>query len=243
MERESGEAILIIDEGRDSLGTLSTFLSVKGFETFVIPDVEAGREALEDERVDLVLLDSDFGGADGFDSLRDIRRISDVPVILISGRQDDVGCIVGLESGADDYVTKPFNTQELLARIGAVLRRTRKDHHRRELISTEGRSLWFSDWRVDPMRRRLYSPMGWEAKLTMGELNILTTLSRYPHRVLTRQQILRAMGESISEISLRTVDTRIRRLRDKIEPDPQHPTFIATERGAGYSFCQTAVWR
>jgi DNA-binding response OmpR family regulator len=184
---------------------------------------------------DLVILDLRLGHEDGLDLLREIRSRSDVPIIIITGdRRDEIDRVVGLELGADDYVTKPFSLRELLARIRAVLRR-REAGSAVSRLNPERRRCKFGDWQLDRRARRLTDPDGNEVELTKGEYALLTAFLDAPQRPLSREHLLQAtrMHEDIFD---RSIDVQILRLRRKLETDVTTPSIIRTERGIGYVF-------
>ncbi|MBE0530722.1 MAG: response regulator transcription factor [Rhodospirillales bacterium] len=238
-----GQRILIVDDSPELAESLQLYLSRQGFEVDVAHDGAEGRALIDRREADLILLDVNLPDESGFDIARDIRRVSAVPIIMLTGRKDEVDRIVGLDLGADDYVAKPFSAGELAARIRAVLRRaeavgapSRDDAH-------EKRNAWFGGWQMDMARRRLLSPEGREIRLTAGEFDLLLALIKHPLQVRTREQLLASTGENTAEAFDRAIDTRITRLRNKIEPDPKSPTFIKTERGVGYVFSYKVDWR
>jgi DNA-binding response OmpR family regulator len=184
---------------------------------------------------DLVILDLRLGQEEGFDLLREIRSRSDVPVIITTGhRRDEIDRVVGLELGADDYVTKPFSLRELLARIRAVLRRQEAGRAASQRDPERGR-FRFGSWQLDRRIRRLIDPRGNQVALTKGEYALLTAFLDAPQRPLSREQLLQAtrMHEDIFD---RSIDVQILRLRRKLELDPSAPQIIQTERGVGYAF-------
>jgi DNA-binding response OmpR family regulator len=184
---------------------------------------------------DIVLLDIRLGQEDGFDLLREIRSRSDVPVIITTGhRCDEIDRVVGLELGADDYVTKPFGLRELVARIHAVLRRqdTARNTSQREAERGHYR---FGDWHLDRRTRRLTDPNGVPVALTKGEYALLTAFLDAPQRPLTREHLLQATHVH-EDIFDRSIDVQILRLRRRLETDPSMPRIIQTERGVGYTF-------
>ena len=187
---------------------------------------------------DVVILDLRLGQEDGLDSLREIRARSDVPVIITTGhRREEVDRVVGLELGADDYVTKPFGVRELLARIRAVLRRRETGRIVSQRERAQGRCR-FGDWQLDRRARLLTSPNGTPVALTKGEYALLTAFLDAPQRPLTREHLLQAtrIHEDVFD---RSVDVQILRLRRKLESDPNMPCIIKTERGVGYVFTLT----
>jgi two-component system OmpR family response regulator len=184
---------------------------------------------------DLVILDLRLGQEEGFDLLREIRSRSDVPVIITTGdRRDEIDRVVGLELGADDYITKPFSLRELLARIRAVLRRQEAGRAAFQRDPERGRCR-FGDWQLDRRIRRLTDPGGSQVALTKGEYALLTAFLDAPQRPLSREQLLQSTRVH-EDIFDRSIDVQILRLRRKLEPDPSAPRIIQTERGVGYVF-------
>jgi two-component system OmpR family response regulator len=185
--------------------------------------------------VDLVVLDLRLGQEDGLDLLREIRSSSDVPVIIITGhRRDDIDRVVGLELGADDYLTKPFNLRELLARVRAVLRRFEMGRSAQARDRERGR-FRFAGWQLDTKTRRLTDPAGAPVTLTKGEYALLIAFLEAPQRPLSREQLLQSTRVH-EDVFDRSIDVQILRLRRKLEPDPSAPRVIQTERGVGYVF-------
>ena len=184
---------------------------------------------------DLVVLDLRLDQEDGLDLLREIRTRSDVPVIITTGdRRDEIDRVVGLELGADDYVTKPFSLRELLARICAVLRRQEAGRAASPRDVERGK-YGFGGWQLDPRNRRLIDPSGTEVPLTKGEYALLTAFLDAPQRPLSREQLLQATRVH-EDIFDRSIDVQILRLRRKLEADSSVPQIIRTERGVGYVF-------
>jgi two-component system, OmpR family, response regulator len=187
------------------------------------------------DQPDLVILDLRLGQEEGFDLLREIRSRSDVPVIITTGdRRDEIDRVVGLELGADDYVTKPFSLRELLARIRAVLRRQEAGRAGAQRDPERGRYR-FAGWQLDRRTRRLTDPGGTEVPLTKGEYTLLNAFLQAPQRPLSREHLLQAtrIHEDVFD---RSIDVQILRLRRKLELDPSAPQIIRTERGIGYVF-------
>jgi two-component system OmpR family response regulator len=185
--------------------------------------------------VNLVILDLRLGQEDGLDLLREIRASSPMPVIIITGhRRDEIDRVVGLELGADDYLTKPFILRELLARVRAVLRRF--DAGRTVPARDAERGLWrFSGWQLDRRARRLTDPQGAVVTLTKGEYALLVAFLDAPQRPLSREHLLQATRVH-EDVFDRSIDVQILRLRRKLERDPSAPRVIQTERGVGYVF-------
>ena len=185
--------------------------------------------------VNLVILDLRLGQEDGLDLLRDIRSSSDVPVIIITGhRRDDIDRVVGLELGADDYLTKPFNLRELLARVRAVLRRFNSGRAAPARDPERGR-FRFCGWQLDRRTRQLTDPAGAPVTLTKGEYALLIAFLDAPQRPLSREHLLQATRVH-EDVFDRSIDVQILRLRRKLERDPSTPRVIQTERGVGYVF-------
>lgn len=195
-------------------------------------------EAMDREAIDLVLLDLKLPGEDGMQLARTLRERATVPVILLTGRSEEADRVMGLELGADDYVTKPFSPRELLARVRAVLRRYQVQATLPERDGSR-RAFRFSGWELNLRTRRLRSPAGDTVALSNGEFSLLNALCRAPQRVLTRDQLLSLSRLHEAEVYDRTIDVQIRRLRLKIETDPAKPELIRTERGAGYQLAST----
>lgn len=238
-----GQRILIVDDSPELGESLQLYLSRQGFDVDVAHTGAEGRALLNRRQADLILLDVNLPDESGFDIARDIRVDSAVPIIMLTGRKDEVDRIVGLDIGADDYVAKPFSAGELAARIRAVLRRAEASGGPPRENGREKRNAWFGGWQMDLARRRLLSPEGREIRLTAGEFDLLLALIKYPLQVRTREQLLASTGENTAEAFDRAIDTRITRLRNKIEPDPKCPSIIKTERGVGYVFSQKVDWR
>lgn len=192
-------------------------------------------EVIDREAIDLVLLDVKLPGEDGIQLARVLRERANVPIVLLTGRNEEADRVMGLELGADDYVTKPFSTRELLARIRAVLRRYQAQATLPERAGAR-RAFRFSGWELNLRTRRLTSPGGRPVDLSNGEFSLLGAFCRAPQRVLSRDQLLSMSRLDEAEVYERTIDSQIRRLRTKIESDPANPVLILTERGAGYRF-------
>jgi two-component system, OmpR family, response regulator len=225
--------ILVIDDDPDVRDLMVDYL---GRNDMRVSTGRSGAEmfALFDrEAIDLVVLDLKLPGEDGMTLARRLRERATVPIVLLTGRNEEADRVMGLELGADDYVTKPFSPRELLARVRAVLRRYQvqatlpeRDHTRR--------AYRFSGWELNLRTRRLQAPDGTSVDLSNGEFSLLNALCRAPQRVLTRDQLLSMSRLHESEVYDRAIDVQIRRLRLKIEADQSHPALIVTERGAGY---------
>ena len=205
-------------------------------EGFIVREAAHGAEMtrmLAERRVDLVLLDINLPGEDGLSLARKLRVSGDVAIIMVTGRDDDIDRIVGLEVGADDYVTKPFNPRELLARVKTVLRRTRD--HANVTGDESGRRL-FSGWCLDLDHRRLHDERDSAVELTWAEFDLLAILCRFPNRTLTRDYLMPRVAHREWTPEDRTIDVLVRRLRQKIEINPADPALIRTVHGEGYRF-------
>jgi two-component system, OmpR family, response regulator len=187
------------------------------------------------ETVDLVILDRRLKGEDGMQIARRLREDSAIPILMLTGLAEEADRVMGLELGADDYLTKPFSPRELLARIRALLRRARTQATVADEIARV-RAYRFGPWELSIGLRKLKAPDGQKVDLTNGEFSLLVAFLSAPQRVLTRDQLLELSRLHNAEVYDRSIDVQILRLRRKIEADPAHPQFIKTERGAGYLF-------
>lgn len=235
--------LLVVDDDSSLLEFLEDYFSTHGYEVSTATDGGAMRRVLADTKIDLIILDLNLGGENGFDLAREIRGDSKTPIIMLTGRNDEMDRVIGLELGADDYVSKPFSARELMARVGAVLRRTGDAPAAAAEQNSNPESASFCGWRIDLRKRRLYSPEGEMVKLTLGEFSMLLALLRHPNQVMSREQLLNQTDRDSGAVFDRSIDIRIMRLRQKIEPDPASPSIIRTIRGVGYMFDQTVAWR
>ncbi|MEM7222755.1 MAG: two-component system response regulator TorR [Pseudomonadota bacterium] len=222
--------VLVVEDDRVSRARLAGYLEAAGYRVSEADDGKEMHKVLAEHPVDLMLLDINLPGEDGLDLTRQIRSQSDIGVILVTGRTDDVDRIVGLEVGADDYITKPFNSRELLVRVKNLLRRTAGTQH------TESRAVAFSGWHFDIRKRRLISPQGERVAMTRAEYELLSAFLRRPGQVLSRDRLLSAITHRTWDPSDRTIDVLVRRLRQKLERDPKEPELILTAHGEGYVF-------
>ena len=225
--------ILVVDDDREIRDLLGRFLSRHGYRVTEAGDGKEMRRALSDWQIDLVILDLMLPGEDGLALCRDLRGSSQIPVIMLTIMGEETDRIIGLEMGADDYLPKPFNPRELLARMKAVLRRARKAS---ATPSEAGKRmvLSFAGWKLDCGMRRLESRDGLVVDLSAGEFDLLLAFAEHPQRVLNRDQLL-DLTHSRCEIPFdRSVDMQVSRLRSKIETEPKAPQLIKTVRGGGY---------
>jgi DNA-binding response OmpR family regulator len=232
--------ILVVDDDEAVRVTLGAYLKAEGFAYSLAENARTARDILKRVSVDLVLLDIRLPDEDGLGLTRWLRTQGTLPIILISGLGEDVDRIIGLEVGADDYVVKPFNRRELLARIRAVLRRANGPE---EMKPAEKTQRLFEGWCLDLARRRLTSPQGEDVTLTRGEFDMLEALTRSAGRALSRDQILDLLPRQTEPPIDRTVDVMVRRLRKKMEPDPSVPRQIVTVYGVGYIFAPEVTTR
>jgi two-component system OmpR family response regulator len=228
--------ILAVDDDPAMRKLIADYLSNHGFRVSAAADGRAAARIIDESAVDLVVLDLKLAEEDGLQLVGELRTQSNLPIIVITGHwRDDVDRIVGLELGADDYLTKPFNLRELLARVRAVLRRAEADRAAPSAES-KGTRYRFAGWELSLRTRRLTSPTGTSVGLTIGEFSLLTAFLRSPQQVLSREQLLAATRLHDEEVYDRSIDVQILRLRRKLETDPSAPELIKTERGAGYVF-------
>jgi len=225
---------LIVEDDQEIGGLLSRFLSKHGFRVSIAPDGRAMRRTLSDGAVDIVVLDVMLPGESGLELCRRLRLESNVPVIILTALGEETDRIIGLEMGADDYLAKPFNQRELLARIRAVLRRAASLPYNPRPV--DARAMRFVGWCLDPAKRRLQAPDGRLVMLTSGEFDLLAALCQHPQRVLSRDQLLDLTIGRAADAFERSIDIRISRLRRKIEADPKNPQIITTVRSGGYLF-------
>lgn len=227
--------ILVVDDDADLRQMVADYLGDYDLRVTGAPDGAAMREAMAREVVDLVLLDLKLPSEDGMTLARELRETSSVPIVILTGRKDDVDRIMGLELGADDYLTKPFNLRELLARIRAILRRTQA-HPATRVEGRNPQAFRFGAWELDLRSRRLTSNDGERVELTHAEFALLAAFLGAPERILSREQLLELSRGNDENLFDRSIDVQILRLRRKIESDPSRPKLIRTERGAGYFF-------
>lgn len=230
--------ILLVDDEKLFVKGLSASLKKEGFKVFTAFDGREALKILESEKIDIVLLDIMLPEIDGITLLKRIRETMDVPVIMLTAKDDYADMVLGLELGADDYVTKPFHTRVLIARIHTILRRTASKQTRHsgtekieDGIITSGRL------KIDLNRRTLYKDDK-EIELTAKEFDILCTLVKNKGIVLSREKIYNIVWNEL-ECDTRTVDVHISNLREKIEDDPENPSYIRTKWGIGYYWGQT----
>ena len=226
--------ILAVDDDPIVREAIAEYLGKYEFRVTAVADGRAMQAVLADEVIDLVVLDLTLYAEDGMALARRLRDESAIPIIMLTGRREEADRVMGLETGADDYLTKPFSPRELLARIRAVLRRRRPEVQQGR---PEGiRAYRFDGWELNLNTRRLKNRDGQVVPLSNGEFSLLVVLLGAPNRVLTRDQLLDMSRLHNDDVYNRSVNTQVMRLRRKLEIDPANPRYIGTERGAGYVF-------
>ncbi|BAU50181.1 chemotaxis protein CheY [Sulfurifustis variabilis] len=228
--------VLIVDDEPQIREMLAEYLSGHGYEVTAADGGEAMRTALEQSVPDVILLDVNMPGEDGVSLARHVRERFDLPIIMVTAADEVVDRVVGLEVGADDYITKPFDPRELRARLKSVLRRYRRAAEPAAAAEPEGGRVRFGRCRLDLEARRMVDGDGKEVPLTSMEFDLLRVFAERPNRVLSRDQLLTLTRNRGWDPFDRSIDIQIARLRKKIEPDPDHPQSIKTIRGAGYMY-------
>jgi two-component system OmpR family response regulator len=232
-EQPRAPHILVVDDHREIRDAVTRYLEKNGMRASAARDAAEMDAHLKAGRFDLVVLDVMMPGEDGLSAARRLAAAGGPPVLMLSALGEDTDRIVGLEVGADDYLIKPFNPRELLARVKAILRRS----ERLEPLAGRlgGRKLAFAGWVLDTDTRTLTHADGRDASLTTAEFKLLTALLERPRFVLSRDQLLDITSGRTADVFDRTIDNQVRRLRQKIEKDPSHPEIILTIRAGGYS--------
>jgi DNA-binding response OmpR family regulator len=226
--------ILAVDDDPTIRQLIVDYLGQNGLRVTAVADGRAMQAVLDEQVVDLVVLDLRLQAEDGMALARRLRDESAIPFIMLTGRADEADRVLGLELGADDYLTKPFSPRELLARIRTVLRRRRAEV--RQGRPDGVRAYRFDGWELNLNTRRLTAADGRQVALSNGEFSLLVVLLGSPQRILTRDQLIDLSRLHNDEVFNRSVDVQVMRLRRKIEQDPGEPRYIRTERGAGYLF-------
>ncbi|KIV67041.1 Transcriptional regulatory protein ompR [Rhizobium sp. UR51a] len=229
--------ILVVDDDREIRELVSSYLKKNGLRTTVAADGRQMRSFLDGNTVDLIVLDVMMPGDDGLVLCRELRagKHKATPVLMLTARDDEMDRIIGLEMGADDYLSKPFAARELLARIKAILRRTRMLPPNLQ-ISEAGQLLTFGDWRLDTVGRHLLDRDGTTVALSGAEYRLLRVFIDHPQRVLNRDQLLNLTQGRDAEIFDRSIDLLVSRVRHRLGDDAREPTYIKTVRAEGYVF-------
>jgi DNA-binding response OmpR family regulator len=226
----SGETILIVEDDRNTSALVATYLQKEGFVTLEEHDGQRGLERALTEQPALVVLDLMLPGIDGLEICRRLRQTSNIPVLMLTAREEEIDRVLGFSLGADDYVVKPFSPRELVERIKAILRRARP-------VPPAAATLICGPLSLDPESHRVLledKPLN----LTSSEFKLLQALMSAPGKVLSRKELLRHFYETDEAVIERVIDVHINKLRQKIEPDPAHPSYIETVRGFGYRFSE-----
>ena len=229
----AGETILVVEDEPKISELLQLYLEKEGYRVVKASDGASALDAFRRREPHLVILDLNLPSIDGLEVCRQIRRNSCTPIIMLTARDEEVDKLIGLELGADDYVTKPFSPREVVARVRAVLRRVTAAQRETDEVLRAG------DLTLDVARHQARMG-GRELDLTPTEFRLLEVLMRHPGRVFTRLQLLDMVQGEAFEGYERTIDAHIKNLRQKIEPDPQHPAFVLTVYGVGYKFAEPA---
>lgn len=223
--------VLAVDDEKIIIKGLKFSLERDGFEVICAYDADEALALAESENPDIILLDVMLPGLSGYEVCERIREYSDVPIIMLSAKGEDMDKIMGLEYGADDYITKPYNILEVKARIKAVLRR-RTANSKEEETSNE---IVYGLLRLNLDSRTLYID-GRDADLTVIEFNLLEAMAKHPNKVFSRQDLLKIVKGEVDKADARSIDVHIRRLREKIEENPSSPKYVHTKWGVGYYF-------
>ncbi len=222
--------VLVVDDAPEIVRLARDYLEHAGFAVVTAASGDDALRLARSERPDLVILDLGLPGRDGLDVTRELRRTTSVPIVMLTARADESDKLVGLELGADDYVTKPFSPKELAARVRAVLRRSSGE-------TANADSLRVGDLEIDVPRMRL-SVGGRQVELTPSEFQLIVLMARQPGRVFTRSQLLDALHGEAFDAYERAIDAHIKNIRRKLEPDPRHPRYLETVFGVGYRLAE-----
>jgi DNA-binding response OmpR family regulator len=228
---EEQHCVLIVEDDRNTANLVATYLQREGFVTLIENDGAAGLRAARTEQPSLVILDLMLPNIDGLGICRQLRAESQVPILMLTAREEEIDRVLGFSLGADDYVVKPFSPRELVERVKAILRRVRPVTEKPNSVLKQGSLL------LDPQKHKV-SRDGQPISLTSSEYKLLRTLMTAPGRVFSRSELLRHFYEQEEAVVERVIDVHINKLRQKIEPDPAKPVFIETVRGFGYRFAE-----
>jgi two-component system alkaline phosphatase synthesis response regulator PhoP len=226
------KTVLVVDDETRIVELARDYLEHAGFAVLTAGDGPSALMAARTRKPDVLVLDLGLPGMDGLDVARALRRESDIPIVMLTARDDELDRVLGLEIGADDYVTKPFSPRELVARIRAILRRVDRVSEGGDRIEVAGVSIDVARMRVEVEGRIV--------DVTPTEFQLLVTLARQPGRIFTRSQLLDAIHGLAFESYERAIDAHVKNLRHKLEPDPSRPRFVLTVYGVGYRFAEDA---
>ena len=229
---ETQEHLLVVDDDREIRRLLDEYLTQSGYRVTGVGDGRSMRRALDEHRIDLVVLDLMLPGEDGLSLCRSLRAQSNIPVLMLTARGSEIDRIVGLEMGADDYLAKPFNPRELLARVKSILRRAKSLPHRQ--VAADVSRLRFGEWTLDLATRNIKAADGLVVPLSGAEFRLLSIFLEHPQVVLSRDQLLELVSGRETIPFDRSIDVLIGRLRKRLNDDGKEPTLIKTVRGAGY---------
>lgn len=233
----NGHHIAVVDDETDILNVLEDALVDEGYRVSALNNGQSLQSLMREDPADLIVLDLKLAGENGLQIARKLRETSAVPIMMLTGKGDETDRILGLEVAADDFLMKPFNLRELIARVHALLRRSKQLSITPSSVADQHHNcLWFDGWRLDLTRRLLYNAEDQIINLTFGEFNLLHTLVAAPNRVLSRDFLLEGTRGAQTESFDRSIDVLILRLRRKLEVNPKQPRYILTERGLGYVF-------
>jgi two-component system OmpR family response regulator len=224
--------ILCVEDDADIARMLTEALAENGFDAFFVGSASE-MDTMLDDAIDLIILDVMLPGEDGLSICRRLRATSQIPIIMVTARGEEIDRVLGLEIGADDYIAKPFSSRELVARIRSVLRRTEGASGPSRVRT---RPLHFAGWRIDPTARELLDSAGIRIVLTSVEFDLLLTLCRNPGQILSREKLIELVHGGHAGSIERSIDVHISRIRQKIEADPRNPAMIKTVRLGGYVF-------
>jgi two-component system, OmpR family, response regulator len=227
-------AVILVEDDIEIGELISKYLSKYDINVTILRDGSTLDRYIETQVYNLIILDVNLPGEDGLSICRRIRASNSIPIIFLTARSEDVDKILGLEMGADDYLVKPFNPRELLARIRAILRRLEPSGS--ELNTKDQQILTFSNWTLNLMSREVISPEGTKISMTGGEFDLLYAFCESPNRIISRDQLITMTHGNLTGPYERSIDVLISRLRQKIEKDPKNPIFIKTVRAEGYLF-------
>lgn len=229
---EAVPRVLLVEDDKEIAAMVVEMLNENGLEACAVGSAPSMDDVLKKQSFDLIVVDAMLPGEDGFSICRRLRASSTVPIVMLTALGDEISRIIGIELGADDYVTKPFHPREFMARIKALLRRASYGAARGQELT----AMRFAGWQIDPILRQLVNPDGVHVSMTTAEFDILLAFCQNPGRVMTREQLLRLTHAGLAGPVERSIDVHISRVRQKIEPNVREPTVIKTVRLGGYLF-------